>query len=225
MNKPAPETNAERQPLNHDRIAQQAMALIDAEGLGGFSFRKLAKRLKCEAMSLYHYFPSKSHLFDALVNICIEETPIPAFEGDIRVWLRTFSLEYRATALRHPGFAQYFLIHRQNHREGLAWLDGCIAVFEQTGLPAEKRAILFRCLGYYMMGAALDESLGYARGPSAAEPVPAEEAARDFPAISAIGPYFSDAHHLPTFEAGLEVLLDWVDREIAALGHQRAGAG
>ena len=63
--------------LSADKIAAEAMALVDESGLDGLSFRALGKRLGCEAMSLYHYYPSKQHLIDALVNICIAETPVP----------------------------------------------------------------------------------------------------------------------------------------------------
>lgn len=57
----------------------------------------------------------------------------------------------------------------------------------------------------------LDEALGYARGPSAADPVPADEAQRDFPAILGVCAHFGKENHLRFFETGLDVLLDWVD--------------
>ncbi len=44
------------------------LELIEADGLEAFSTRKLAAKLGCEAMSIYHYFPSKAHLMDALLD-------------------------------------------------------------------------------------------------------------------------------------------------------------
>jgi len=43
-----------RQPLSAERIVAEALALTDAKGVDGFSFRALASTLGCEAMSIYH---------------------------------------------------------------------------------------------------------------------------------------------------------------------------
>ena len=207
-----------KEPLSAGRIAAAALELIDSEGLDGFSFRALAKRLGCEAMSIYHYFPSKAHLFDALVEICIGEVE---FGSPGQAWLerlRRVSHSLRAVALRHPGFFIHFVTHRLNNRAGLGYLNRILEIIAQSGLPTEARARHFRALGYYVMGAGLDESLGYIKGPSATAPVPNDIAARDFPAIMAVGPFFSQKHHESTFAAGLETLLAELAREAKTLG-------
>jgi AcrR family transcriptional regulator len=111
-----------RRPLGAARIAEEAMALVDEGGLDALSFRALAKRLGCEAMSIYHYYPSKQHLQDALVSMCLAEASIPT-EGTTRERMRAFALSYRETAIRHAGMAPLLFTHRQNHREGLDWLN------------------------------------------------------------------------------------------------------
>ena len=205
-----PKSRRRRTPLDAGRIAAEALALVDEKGLEALSFRALGRRLGCEAMSLYHYYPSKAHLIDAMVSICLAETPVEPPGPPARERIRATCLAYRDTARRHPGFAPVLFTHRLNHREGLAWLD------EITGLLPEAadertRAIIFRVISYFLTGGALEEALGYAAGPSAAEPVPAEEAARDFPGITSFGAHFAPAVRPPFFEIGLEVLLDWMD--------------
>ncbi|MCA8879013.1 MAG: TetR/AcrR family transcriptional regulator C-terminal domain-containing protein [Rhodobacteraceae bacterium] len=203
-------------PLSADRIAAEAMAMVDHDGYGALSFRALAKRLGCEAMSLYHYFPSKAHLTDAMVSICLAETPIPADDLPHRDRLRRFAFAYRDTVLRHPGFAQILVTHRLNHRDGLSFLERATALFDAPGLSIARQAHLFRVMSYYLTGAAIDEALGYARGPGAAEPVPGEDARRDFPRITAFGAHFGPDSHLPIFEAGLDLILDWIEAEMQA---------
>lgn len=203
-----------RPALSRELIAAEAMALVDEGGLEALSFRALGKRLGCEAMSLYHYFPSKQHLYDALVSICLAETPVPPPGPPWRERMRALCLAYRDTAIRHAGFAPILFTHRLNHAEGLAWLDEVVGILENGDLPDARRAVLFRVLSYYLTGASLDEALGYARGPSAAEPVPFEEASREYPRIMAIGAHFGRENHLAFFEEGLELILDWIDREI-----------
>jgi len=135
--------------------------------------------------------------------------------------LRQICWEFRAAALRHPGFFQFVSVYRMNSRVGLAVLNKVLEAVEATGLDAETRARHFRVIGYYLTGAALDEALGYAKGPSAAEPVAADDARRDFPAITAVGPYFSSAYHEQTFAQGVEVLLAEVVKEV----ERQAGGG
>jgi AcrR family transcriptional regulator len=218
--KPAKSAKSKRQALSADRIVAEALVLVDAEGLEGFSFRVLARRLGCEAMSLYHYFPSKAHLFDAMLEVCITEMRTPATDLPWRAQLTLVAREFRQAALRHPGFFLYFALHRLNTPAGLRLIESILRIFEITGLDPEARARCFRSFGYYLMGAGLDEAMGYSRGPSAAEPVPGDTIARDFPRVAMAGEFFSPIHHEATFETGLKSLLDGVE---ALIDQSRTG--
>ena len=214
---PSPEPRARRPrgpALSAERIVAEAMALIDAEGLDAFSFRTLAARLGCQAMSIYHYFPSKAHLYDALVAICLAEAMDWPDRGSWQERMRAAMAAYRRMALNHPRFFLFFGTYRLNDRAGLTYLDRILRVFEMTGLDDEARARQFRILGYYLTGACWDEALGYARGSSAANPVPPDEARRDFPAIMAVGPYFGTDRHQLTFDAGIDILIAGMEAEI-----------
>ncbi len=205
-----------REPLSAPRIVSEALALVDREGLDGFSFRVLARHLKCEAMSVYHYFPSKTHLFDAMVDSCLAEIRFPGSEVHWIEGLRSVAHEWRAMAGRHPGFFPYLAVHRLNTRFALSVLNRVLQLFEHSGREPEWRAKSFRTLGYYLIGALLDETAGYAKGPTTAEPVPDEVIANEFPAVISAGPYFAPPHHLDTFERGLAMHLDQLRRESKA---------
>jgi AcrR family transcriptional regulator len=186
--------------------------MIEAEGLDAFSFRKLAAVLGCEAMSLYHYFPSKAHLFDALLDRLVAGMPIAPIGLPWQERLRITAKGYRDAALRQPQFFKFAALHRMNTATGLGYLEALLAILRDAGFDTETSARLFRALGYYISGAALDEAVGYARGPSAAEPVPDEVAARDFPLITAANPYFREAEREETFDLGFEIMLNGIAR-------------
>jgi AcrR family transcriptional regulator len=215
-----PPLKTQRRPrgpaLSAERIADEALRLIDAEGLDAFSFRTLAGRLGCQAMSIYNYYPSKAHLFEALVDIVLREARVADDAGPWADRLRRAMAAYRRAALNHPGFFLYLATFRMNNRSGLAFLEGILGIFAATGLPVAAQARHFRIASYYLTGACLDETMGYTRGPSATAPVPAHEARRDFPAIMAVGPYFGTDHHLRTFEAGIEMVIAGIEAEISA---------
>jgi len=204
-------------PLDRERIERTALELVEKEGLGEFSMRKLGAALGVEAMSLYHHFPSKAHLFDALLDRLIAETTeVCGAERPWRERVRLFCIAYRDLARRHPEFSRYMILHRMNTRGGLAWLEAVVSMFAGAGGNVETAARAFRCVGYYLMGTVLDETAGYARGPSAAEPVPPAEQNEIAPTVMRLGPYFQPEHWDRTFLVGLDLLLDGFERKLAA---------
>jgi AcrR family transcriptional regulator len=199
-----------RATLSRDSIETAALAVIEEEGLDGFSTRRLAQALGCEAMSIYHHFPSKAHLLDALVDRVVGELPAPQPPAPWRERLWKMSMDFRAMAHRHPAFFRYMAVHRMNTPAGLRWLDGALAAFREAGLSDEDAVRLFRGFGYYIIGGALDETSGYAKGPSALNPPSNEEIGRSFPNVAAAARWFAPGQVDATFELGLNVLLDGV---------------
>jgi len=70
--KSSQESGAERprpeQPLSHERIVHEALALVDNEGLEALSMRRLAATLGVDPMAIYYYLPNKAALKDAIVE-------------------------------------------------------------------------------------------------------------------------------------------------------------
>jgi AcrR family transcriptional regulator len=210
-----------REPLSREAIVRAAFSVIEAEGMAEFSTRKLARALHCEAMSIYHYFPSKAHLLDAMVDHAVTGMrPVP--EGmELRAALLWVLREFRAMGLRYPAFFPILAVHRMNTRAALAWLDRTTGLLRQAGFSDRMAAQLFRALGYYVVGATLDETAGYARGPGTVEPVPEAEMAERYPNVVAVGAYFGKEYWDATFELGANML---VDATLAQLAGDKAEA-
>lgn len=199
--------------LSRERIAAAALALVDREGLAGLSTRRLGDELGCEAMSIYHHFPSKAHLMDAVVDLMLTDARVAmAEEWGWLERLRRAAHGFRAMALRHPEFFPFFAVHRLNTLAGVGYIDSIIGILRDAGFSDRDAARYFREIGYYLTGAALDETAGYANGPSAAEPVSDETIATDFPNLAAAAPYFHPEQFEATFETGLEILLEGIRR-------------
>jgi AcrR family transcriptional regulator len=194
-------------PLGRERIVDTALALVRDLGLGAFSTRRLGERLGCEAMSLYHHFPSKQHLLDAMVDRVLGsiEFPDPALDPADRV--RAIARAYRDMARRHPAFYPLLTVHRLNTPLGVATIDRILEIIGALVPDAELAARHFRTLGYYLTGAALDETSGYARGPSAAEPASDADVAAHCPHLAAAAPFFAERHWEATFSLGLDALM------------------
>jgi AcrR family transcriptional regulator len=196
------------QPLSRERIVEGALELIGEQGLASFSTRKLGERLGCEAMSIYHHFRSKHHLLDALVEHAIGSVSVPEPGPNPEKSLREALDSYRAMSRRWPALFMLVATHRLNMPAGVRFIESLLRLTQAIEPNIERAARLFRALGYYMVGACLDETAGYARGPSAAEPVSDEFVMRECPTLVAAAPFFKEEHWNGTFDYGIEALVD-----------------
>lgn len=78
--------------LSVDSIARAAEHLVDTEGVGALTMRRLGRELGVEAMSIYHHLPNKAALEDAIVTRLLapadvippETPPLDAVEWYVR---------------------------------------------------------------------------------------------------------------------------------------------
>jgi len=196
-----------RRPLTRGRVLSAAHALIERDGLAAFSMRGLGARLGCEPMSVYHYFPSKAQLLDALVDRAIAGVTVPPPGADPEDRLRQMCREYRAMARRQPKLYQLIALHRLNTPMGVRFIESVLTLIHALSPDPRFVAQSFRALGYYLTGAALDETAGYASGPSAVDAVSDDYIAQECPRLSAAAPYFKPEWWDSTFGLGLETLL------------------
>lgn len=204
-----------RPALTRERIELEALALIAREGMEALSTRRLGEALGCQAMSLYNHFPSKAHVLDALVDRVLSSVPIPDRSLPAGRRLRLLALHWREMARQHARFYPWLALHRWNSPTGIAFLGEILDCFRAAGLSEEAAARGFRVLGYYMLGATLDEISGYAHGPSSLNPMTDQELNARHPSVAKAGRYFTPEHFDKTFEVGLCCILQGLDIEPA----------
>jgi AcrR family transcriptional regulator len=92
-----------RETLSREQIVKTAMEVLDGEGVGGLSMRKLAARLGAGATSLYWHVPTKDDLIDLLIDQIWAEIDVP--EPELAGWRSgalLFGHSLRSAVLRHP---------------------------------------------------------------------------------------------------------------------------
>jgi hypothetical protein len=104
-------------------------------------------------------------------------------------------------------------VHRLNTRTGVRFIESMLALVQAVVPDRERAARHFRVLGYFLMGAGIDETAGYAKGPSAAEPVDASFVARECPRLAAAARWFTREQWDATFDLGVEAMLAAVERD------------
>ena len=209
-----PSEQSSKEPLSPERIELAALAVIQNDGLSAFSIRRLAAELGCKPMSIYHYFPSKGHLMDALVDPVVEELlPLPPASLPWRERILQAALSWRRMALRQPGMFLFLSTHRLNTPRSLQVLEALIGLCRTSGASEEDAIRLFRAIGYYLVGAGIEEAAGYDRGPSTVAPVTEAVMRRDYPNVAAAARYFAPDAREATFRLGIKSLIDgWLQR-------------
>lgn len=195
--------------LSRDRIVEAALRVIDDEGLGDLSMRRLAQELDVWPMALYRYFQDKEELVEAVVEAASTRIELPPDGGSWRAGLFGLLGGVIASVRRHPGLAVPVGAGRiapggpRVSEAGLRLLarGGC------TGYDAVHawRALYAFALGYGALGGDQGDPAGQRADRAAIAALSPEE----YPLVVAAGDQLSAAARDETeFERGVDRLLD-----------------
>lgn len=151
-------TPRRRKPLDRDVIVQAALTLLDRDGPGVLSARRLAAACGCEAMSLYHHLPGMAEIRDEVVNHLLGKLPLPAAgTADPAAEIRKLGVAYRALVMAHPKvgplLAEFPLRLPATQRLVMALQAWGVA----AGLSPRDAVRCARSLGAYVAGATAAE--------------------------------------------------------------------
>ncbi len=147
-----------RRLLSRRRILEAAIELVDREGLGALSMRRLGRELGVEAMSLYNHVPNKEALLGGMVEVLVGGLEAPA-EG-IGSWEEQVGGAFRSylkLARAHPEVFQLFVTRPLRTDETLRVFE----VLRGAGLDVVPALRAFRALSSYTIGYALAEIRGF----------------------------------------------------------------
>jgi AcrR family transcriptional regulator len=143
--------------LSHSRILDAALELVDEQGIGALSMRKLAARLGVEAMSLYNHVASKADLLDGIAARVFEEIelPDPALPWDRR--LRELGIGAHAALNAHPEVVRLLAGEGANPRsvDALRFLDSLMGALLDLGIDERAAARAYRSFFGLLYGSVL----------------------------------------------------------------------
>lgn len=163
------------QKLTRDGVVAAAIELAEGGGLATVTMRALARHVGVEAMSLYHHFPSKESLLDAMVDVVFSEITLPKAVGTWRGELRRRSISTREVLLRHRWALPLMESRRTPGPATLAYHDASIACLRAANLTPRQVAHTYAVVDAFVYGFVLQEiTLPFDSGPEAAEFVTSE---------------------------------------------------
>ncbi len=100
---------AGEEPLTRERILSVALGLVDEEGMGALSMRRLGAKLGVDPTSIYHHLPSKDAVVSGLVELVFaQEMRLPQNgRGSWQERVRSFARAHRDVTRGHPNLVLY----------------------------------------------------------------------------------------------------------------------
>jgi AcrR family transcriptional regulator len=125
-----------RDPISREAIVATAIRLLDDEGLGALSMRRIADQLGTGAASLYWHVGSKDGLLDLVFDEIVGELAIP--DPDPPRWreqIKDVARAQRAISLRHPYVVQISIGRIPLGPNALRYSERTLAILRAGGLP------------------------------------------------------------------------------------------
>ena len=139
--------------LSKQRIAEAALAHIDAFGLGAFSMREIAAQLGVyQATVHWHVSTREALLAEVAATVMAEVTP-PRGQLTWQEWIAELFRRCRAAVRRHPNVAQ--LLGAQLVSNGslpTELVEGVLAALVEAGFEGESLREAYNCVIAAMLG-------------------------------------------------------------------------
>ncbi len=168
---PQREKGRRRDPLTQEAIVEAAIKVLDAEGLGAFSMRKVADELDTGAASLYWHVGSKDGLLDLIFERVIGEQVEELPEPEPEKWqeqLKEVARTARRTVLRHRDIVQLSIGRIPMGPNALRLSEGVLAILRAGGVPDELAVQSYLLMISLVNGFTLDEAGYEERAPEGA---------------------------------------------------------
>ena len=197
--------------LSERRIAAEALALIDAEGVDKLTMRGLATALDTSPMALYTYFADRDALLEAVTQLVLSEVEAPSEELGWQVVVRRIMRSFRTVGLRHPHMAQLLQLHPPRTLDALAFVEAGFRAFRRAGFNDAAIARSYSALAAYSFGTlSLEVREYFAKHPAvqqSTDTLDAASMARLLPQITRLGPTLAAQDPTAQFEYGLDLIL------------------
>ncbi|MET9957550.1 TetR/AcrR family transcriptional regulator [Streptomyces sp. NPDC006326] len=213
---------AKQAPLSRDKVLAAAVGVADTGGIAALTIRSLAQELGVKPMSVYHHVPNKEAIIDGIVDVVFGEIDLPPADADWRTALRHRARSARSVLRRHPWATAVMESRAHPGPATLRHHDAVIATLRRGGFPFALAAHAYSLLDSYVYGFALTEAAlpfdpqdagGAAAEFLAAFPADGYPHLAEFTREHVLAPGYD---HGAEFDYGLELILDGLERRLAA---------
>lgn len=198
--------------LTADAIVAAAIRIADEEGLPALSMRRIAEALEVEAMALYHHFPNKAALLDAVVEKIATSAAAPDFaDSSWQDGIRDYARGQIRVLLWHPNLVELVMSRPAVTARNLALLEGLVEFLCAAGFSARRSLDMVYVINeFVLMHAGLAAGFGRIAAPHGErgrDSHLSEIPERDYPLLAEAARSGRARDYDARFEFALEVLV------------------
>jgi TetR/AcrR family tetracycline transcriptional repressor len=150
--------------LDLDRIVEAAWNVVDREGAGALSTRKVAAELDVQGPALYWHVKDKQALMGLMIERAIRaSTKSPPANLPWWDWLRAYAREQRRILLMHRDSGQIASIAPPTEHMRTEVLPAALAPLLRAGVPQGAAAAAIGALAAFVLGSIIYEQHESAR--------------------------------------------------------------
>lgn len=217
------EPRRRRPRLSLERIVAAAVGLLDAEGVDGFSMRRLAARLDAGTMSLYEYVSAKEDVLDLALDAVLGEIDLTGPDGpDGGAWrdaIVRHATRSRRVMRAHPWVPALVGTRPLLGPNALAGSERVFGILAAAGLAGDELTAAASAVSSYVTGFVVTENMWRARMRDPADEADLRRGTAEYVAARADAYPVLAEHSRPEhadFDAGFRQGLDFVLDGIAA---------
>ena len=203
--------------ITRDVVLAAALQIIDRDGAGGLSMRRLARALGRDPMILYRHAPNKAALLDGVAEIVLTQLTVDSADPDWAAQRRAVARDYRALALAHPHVVP-LLVTRPlatplglRPRGTLRPLEDILTLLTHAGYSGHDALHIYRALFGFLHGHVLNELQELIEKPEETDDLLRLGLHRlpigEFPLIRSLAPALACYDGAAELERGLDILL------------------
>jgi AcrR family transcriptional regulator len=150
---------AGKEPLSRDQIVAAAIRLIDADGIDGFSMRKLGQELDAGATSLYWHVKGKDQLIDLVLDEIVGEVKLdddPSLPWRDRA--AYVAWEFRRVVKRHRHLAPLAGSRLIMGPNLLTAIEHLFSILRAGGFDGVRLTLAFSAILTFALGTGITES-------------------------------------------------------------------
>jgi AcrR family transcriptional regulator len=206
-----------RGKITRDVVLAAALEIIDRDGAGGLSMRRLARALDRDPMILYRHAPNKAALLDGVAETVLGQLKVDSADPDWAAQLRAVARDYRALALAHPHVVP-LLVTRPlatplglRPRGTLRPLEDVLTLLTRAGFSGPDALHIYRALFGFLHGHVLNELQELVEKPEETDDLLRLGLHRlpigEFPLLRSLAPVLASYDGTAELERGLDILL------------------
>jgi AcrR family transcriptional regulator len=211
MSLPTSTARRPRSDLDLTRIAEAGLRIVDEDGLGELTIRRLADELGASPTALYRQVRGKDDILAAVAELAFSTLDIPG-EGAWRERLAEAFWNLRRLLVRHPGVGLLNIYQPSISATSLERLEALLGILADGGLEGERAMSVVRILAGYTVGFTLhglsyagSRAEGYRSSMRGANPT-------EHPRVAALAPHLAAADSDDSFRIGLDLIINGLDR-------------